>query len=153
MTMAMANEMGVEEDELPHVRRGALLHDIGKLGVPDNILFKPGKLTEEEWAIMKRHPEIAYELLSLISYLRPAIDIPYCHHEKWDGSGYPRGLRGERIPLAARIFAVVDVWDALSSDRPYRSAWPRDKVVEYLRSNSGSHFAPDVVDKFLKMKW
>jgi HD-GYP domain-containing protein (c-di-GMP phosphodiesterase class II) len=112
--------MGLQDEALIHVRRGGLLHDIGKMGVPDNILLKPGKLTDEEWVIMRKHPQFAYDMLTPIAYLRPALDIPYCHHEKWDGSGYPRGLKGEQIPLVARIFAIVDVWDALSSDRPYR---------------------------------
>lgn len=153
MTVRVAREMGVSAEELVHVRRGALLHDIGKLGVPDSILLKPGKLTDEEWAAMKRHPDIAYKLLAPISFLRPVILIPYCHHEKWDGSGYPRGLQGEEIPLAARIFAVVDVWDALRSDRPYRPAWPEEKVREHVRSLSGSHFDPEVVEVFLEMEW
>lgn len=153
MTLRIAREMGMSEEDLVHARRGALLHDIGKLGVPDEILFKPGKLNDEEWVVMKRHAILAYELLSPIAFLRPALDIPYCHHEKWDGTGYPRGLEGEQIPLSARIFAVVDVWDALSSDRPYRPAWPREKVEEYLRSNSGSHFDQEVVETFLSIEW
>jgi PAS domain S-box-containing protein len=152
MTLKIAAEMGMKENELTHIRRGALLHDIGKLGVPDRILFKVGGLTDEDWAVMKRHPEIAYELLSPIPYLRPALDIPYCHHEKWDGTGYPRGLEGEQIPLAARIFAVVDVWDALESDRPYRSAWPRERIEKHIRSLSGTHFDPAVVGVFQKIK-
>jgi PAS domain S-box-containing protein/putative nucleotidyltransferase with HDIG domain len=150
-TLKIAREMGMTDEELVHIRRGALLHDIGKLGVPDNVLFKPGKLDDGEWAVMKRHPETAYNILSPISFLRPSIDVPYCHHEKWDGTGYPRGLKGERIPLSARIFAIVDVWDALSSDRPYRPAWPEEKVREYLTEQSGSHFDPKVVEVFLKM--
>src|SRR5208337_687918 len=121
--------MGLPEAEMVNVRRGALLHDIGKMGIPDSILFKPGPLTAKEWEIMRRHPGIAYELLLPIPYLRPALDIPYCHHEKWNGMGYPRGLKGEEIPLAARIFAVVDIWDALRSDRPYRSAWSEEKAL------------------------
>lgn len=152
MTVRIARAMGMGKEEVVHIRRGALLHDIGKLGVPDHILFKPGRLTEEEWEKMKRHPEIAYELLSPIEFLKPALDIPYCHHEKWDGTGYPRGLRGEEIPLSARIFALVDVWDALCLDRPYRSAWPRDKVLEYVIEMSGKHFDPEVVETFLKME-
>ena len=124
LTLRLARAMGMADTELVHIRRGALLHDIGKMGVPDSILLKPGALTDEEWVTMHRHPLLAYNLLNAISYLRPAIDIPYCHHEKWDGSGYPRGLRGEQIPLPARLFAIVDVWDALRSDRPYRKAWP-----------------------------
>jgi len=131
------------------VRRGALLHDIGKLGIPDRILFKPGKLTEKEMEIMKRHPGIAYELLSPIPFLIKAIDIPYCHHEKWDGTGYPRGLKGDRIPLSARIFSVVDVWDALTSDRPYRAAWSKEKTLEYILQQSEIHFDPVVTEIFL----
>ncbi len=142
----------MSDTELIHVRRGALLHDIGKLGVPDNILLKPGKLTEKEWDIMRHHTVIAYELLSPITYLRPALLIPYCHHEKWDGTGYPRGLKGEVIPLAARIFAVVDVWDALNSERPYRPAWPREKVKEHIHSLKGKHVDPEVAEKFLEMQ-
>jgi HD-GYP domain-containing protein (c-di-GMP phosphodiesterase class II) len=121
------------------------------MGIPDNILLKPGPLSEEEWETMRRHPEYAYGLLSLVNYLRPALLIPYCHHEKWDGSGYPRGLREEAIPLSARIFAVVDVWDALRSERPYRKAWPEVKVREYLRGETGKHFDPQVLNMFLSM--
>jgi len=148
MTVKLARAMGMSEAELIHVRRGALLHDIGKMGVPDAILLKPGPLTEEEWAIMRQHPQYAYDMLSPITYLRPALDIPYYHHEKWDGTGYPRGLKGEQIPLAARIFAVVDVWDALRSDRPYRPAWPEERVREYTREQTGKHFDPKVVEAF-----
>ncbi|MGD0807096.1 MAG: HD domain-containing phosphohydrolase [Anaerolineales bacterium] len=151
MTLRLARTMGVGEDELVQIRRGALLHDIGKMGIPDNILLKPGPLSEEEWETMRRHPEYAYGLLSLVNYLRPALLIPYCHHEKWDGSGYPRGLREEAIPLSARIFAVVDVWDALRSERPYRKAWPEVKVREYLRGETGKHFDPQVLNMFLSM--
>ncbi len=151
MVVELARAMGVEEDQLVHVRRGALLHDIGKMAIPDEILRKPGPLTPEERAVMRRHPQYAYELLWPIPYLRPAVDIPYCHHERWDGSGYPRGLRGEQIPLAARIFAVVDVWDALRSSRPYRPAWPEDRVRSYLREQAGRQFDPRVVDAFLRM--
>ncbi len=143
--------MGVEEGELIHARRGALLHDIGKLGVPDSILLKPEKLTEEEWKIMRQHPKYAYDMIQPIEYLRPALDIPYCHHEKWDGSGYPGGLKGKEIPLVARIFAIVDVWDALISDRPYRPAWDQDKVMEYIKDQSGKHFDPYVVEQFMDM--
>lgn len=143
--------MGVGEDELIFMRRGALLHDIGKLGVPDAILLKPDKLTDEEWEIMHQHPQYAYDMIQPIEYLRPALDIPFCHHEKWDGSGYPRGLKGKDIPLTARIFAVVDVWDALTSDRPYRSAWDKEKAREYIKAQSGKHFDPHVVEQFLKM--
>ena len=153
MTLRIAQEMGIKEEEFVHIRRGALLHDMGKLGVPDNILLKPGPLTEEEWGIMKRHPQLAYEMLYPIEYLRPALDIPYCHHEKWDGTGYPKGLKGEEIPLTARIFAVVDVMDALHSDRPYRPAWSKETIFEHIRSLAGIHFDSKVVEVFLKMEW
>lgn len=149
MTEHLARSMGIEEDDLIDIRRGALLHDIGKMGVPDHILLKPGKLTDEEWQIMKTHPQKAYDLLSPIAYLHKALDIPYCHHEKWDGSGYPRGLSGDRIPKAARIFAVIDVFDAVTSDRPYRNAWPKEKAIQYIRDLSGTHFEPQVVLSFL----
>jgi len=133
---------------LLYVQRGSLLHDMGKLGIPDAILLKPGKLTEEEWNIMRQHPQLAYDLLSSIDYLRPALDIPYCHHEKWDGTGYPRGLKEEEIPLEARIFAIVDVWDALTSDRPYRLAWSKEDALAYIQKQSGKHFEPAIVDLF-----
>jgi putative two-component system response regulator len=126
-----------------------LLHDIGKLGVPDSILLKPGPLTEDESAVMRLHPQFAYDWLAPIAYLREAIEIPYCHHEKWDGTGYPRGLQGEAIPLTSRIFAIADVWDALTSGRPYRPAWSHKKVAEYIREKSGRHFDPQVVEVFL----
>jgi len=122
------------------------------MGIPDSILLKPGPLTDEEWVVMKKHPTYAYELLSPIHYLRLALDIPYCHHEKWDGGGYPRGLKGEEIPVAARVFAVMDVYDALTSDRPYRSAWPTEKALAYIREQTGKHFDPAVVAKFLEME-
>ena len=150
MTLRLAHAMGITDKELLQIRRGALLHDIGKMGIPDYILLKPGELTEEEWEIMRKHPVHAFEMLSPISYLRFALDIPYCHHEKWDGSGYPRGLKGQDIPLPARLFAVVDVFDALNSDRPYRKAWTREKVLEYICEQRGRHFDPQVVDVFLK---
>lgn len=151
-TLELARRMGLSENELIHIRRGALLHDIGKMGVPDQILLKPDSLTAGEWEIMRMHPIYAYKLLSPIRYLKSAaLDIPYCHHEKWDGSGYPRGLKGEQIPLSARIFAVVDVYDALTSDRPYRPGWTKERVLEYIQSLSGSHFDPDVVLEFLKL--
>src|SRR3989339_167537 len=152
MTLELARAFCVKEDELPHIRRGALLHDIGKMAIPDNILLKPGPLTEEEGTIMRKHPEYAYQLLSPITYLRRALDIPYCHHERWDGSGYPQGLKGEQIPLAARIFAAVDIYDALSFARPYRPAWQEDKVIKYIKSLSGILLDPRVVELFLKMK-
>jgi response regulator RpfG family c-di-GMP phosphodiesterase len=148
-TLNLAIQMGFSANDMTHIRRGALLHDIGKIGVSDSILRKPGPLTEEEWRIMRTHPQLAYDMLSPIIYLRPAIDIPYCHHEKWDGSGYPRGLKGDEIPLAARTFAVVDVWDALVSDRPYRAAWPESKALAYIHEQAGKHFDPKVVDFFL----
>ena len=151
-TLQLARLMGVEEAQLVHLRRGALLHDIGKMGVPDAILFKQGALTDDEWKVMRMHPVNGYRMLSAIPFLRPALDIPYCHHEKWDGTGYPRGLRGEEIPLGARIFAVVDVWDALRSVRPYRPPWPLDKVYEYIRSQTGNYFDPHVVELFLSME-
>lgn len=149
-TMELARSLGVSQEELPHIRRGALLHDIGKIGVPDSILLKPGPLTDEEWIVMRRHPVVAYEMLAPIAYLRSALDIPYCHHEKWDGSGYPRGLKGEEIPLAARIFAVVDVWDALSSERPYRGPWPQNKILAHLQNQAGLHFDPSILQAFLR---
>jgi PAS domain S-box-containing protein len=151
LTVGLARHMGVDEAELAHIRRGALLHDIGKLGVPDAILAKPGDLTDDEREVMQRHAGLGYELLSPIPFLRPAVDIPYCHHERWDGSGYPRGLRGEAIPLAARLFAVADVFDALSSDRPYRQAWPVRRALEYLLEGAGRHFDPHVVRAFLDL--
>jgi len=142
---------GLDSERIEDVRAAAMLHDIGKLGVPDGILLKPEPLTDEEWVAMKKHPQFAYDMLSPVDYLRPALDIPYCHHEKWDGSGYPRGLKGEEIPLAARIFAVVDVWDALRSDRPYRAGWSEEKVRQHVRQQSGIHFDPQVVEVFLKL--
>jgi HD-GYP domain-containing protein (c-di-GMP phosphodiesterase class II) len=151
MTMRLAQALGMGDAELVHVRRGALLHDIGKIGIPDDILLKAGPLTPEEWEIMRRHPVYAYDMLLPIAYLHPALDIPYCHHEKWEGTGYPRGLKSEQIPLAARIFAVVDVWDALRSDRPYRPAWPEAKVREHIRSQAGTHFDPEVAKVFLEI--
>jgi len=151
LTMRLARTMGSSPADLIHIRRGALLHDIGKMGVPDRILLKPDKLTDDEWTIMRMHPTFAYEMLEEIHYLRPALNIPYCHHEKWDGTGYPRGLVGQEIPLEARIFAVVDVWDALTSDRPYRPAWTREKTLEYIHEQSGKQFDPDVVTIFLQI--
>jgi putative nucleotidyltransferase with HDIG domain len=151
LTVRLARRLGIPEGDIVHIRRGALLHDIGKMGIPDAILHKPGKLTEEEWRIMRRHPELALSFLSRIVYLRPALDIPYSHHEKWDGSGYPLGLKGEQIPLAARLFAIADVYDALATDRPYRKAWPREKVLQYIAEQSGKHFDPRLVEEFLAM--
>jgi response regulator RpfG family c-di-GMP phosphodiesterase len=148
MTVRLGQAVGMKDEELVHLRRGALLHDIGKMGIPDSILLKPGPLTEEEWEIMRKHPVYAFEMISSIPYLHPALDIPYSHHEKWDGTGYPQGLKGEKIPLAARVFALVDVWDALSSDRPYRPRWSEEKIREYIRSLSAIHFDPALVDAF-----
>jgi putative nucleotidyltransferase with HDIG domain len=149
-TVRLASLFAISQKDLVQVRWGALLHDIGKMGVPDSILLKPGPLTEEEWVVMKKHPSLAYELLAPIGFLRRALDIPYCHHEKWDGSGYPRGLKGEQIPLVARIFAVVDVWDAITSDRPYRQAWSQEKARQHIRAGAGSHFDPSVLEKFFQ---
>jgi putative nucleotidyltransferase with HDIG domain len=151
LTIQLAQAFGISDVELKHIRRGALLHDIGKMGIPDNILRKSGALSDDERAMMHQHPQLAYEMLSPIAYLLPALDIPYCHHEKWDGTGYPRGLMREEIPLAARIFTVVDVFDALTSDRPYRPAWTKNKAIEYIRQQAGSHFDPRVVDVFLNL--
>lgn len=151
LTVALFERMGFSESELGDVRRGALLHDIGKMGIPDEILRKPAALSDAEWGIMKTHPELARQFLSQIDYLKPALDIPYCHHEKWNGTGYPRRLKGEEIPLSARIFAVVDVYDALTSDRPYRKAWPKEAALSYINEQSGEHFFPDAVEEFLTM--
>jgi HD-GYP domain-containing protein (c-di-GMP phosphodiesterase class II) len=144
--------MGIPEERLVHIWRGSMLHDIGKMGVRDDILLKPGKLTDEEWELMRKHAQFAYDMLKPINYLRDALDIPHYHHERWDGSGYPHGLKGEMIPLDARIFAVVDVWDALSNDRPYRPAWPQEKVMQYIKEHSGKYFDPQVVEKFLALE-
>jgi putative nucleotidyltransferase with HDIG domain len=149
-TLKLAEAMGFHGSDLVQIRRGALLHDIGKLGVPDHILLKPAALTEAEWVSMKRHPQFAYEMLQPIAYLRDALNIPYCHHERWDGGGYPRGLLGTQIPLEARLFAIVDVWDAITSDRPYRKKWPKRKALQYIREQSGKQFDPRVVEVFLR---
>jgi HD-GYP domain-containing protein (c-di-GMP phosphodiesterase class II) len=151
LTLRLARALGRTDEEMVHIRRGVLLHDIGKIAIPDSILLKRGPLTEEEWNIMRRHPVYAYELLSPITYLHQALEIPYCHHEKWDGSGYPRGLKGDQIPRSARIFAVVDVWDALRSDRPYRKAWPAEQVIEHIQRQAGKHFDPEIVPVFLQI--
>ena len=151
LTVNLARTFGLSEAELAQVRWGALLHDIGKMGIPDEILHKPGPLTAEEWVVMKKHPTYAYEMLAPIHYLRLALDIPYCHHERWDGTGYPNGLKGTQIPLVARIFAVVDVWDSLTSDRPYRVAWTEKKAREHIRTSSGTHFDPQVVEVFMQI--
>jgi len=150
LTLFLAQRLGINGEELTHISRGALLHDIGKMGIPDNLLQKPGPLTVEEAKVMQQHPAYAYELLSSIPFLHPALDIPFCHHEKWDGTGYPRGLKEEEIPLSARIFAVADVWDALLSDRPYRNAWSREEAMNYIREQPGKHFDPRVVEVFLE---
>ncbi len=151
-TLNLARIMNLAETERIHLRRGSLLHDIGKMGIPDSILLKPGQLTDEEWVVMRKHPVYAYELIRPIEFLRPALDIPYCHHEKWDGTGYPRGLKGDHIPIAARIFTLADVWDALLSDRPYRKAWTKAQARGYIISENGKHFDPAIADVFLKME-
>jgi HD-GYP domain-containing protein (c-di-GMP phosphodiesterase class II) len=151
LAVRLARAVGMSEEQVGYVRWGALLHDIGKMGVPDAVLLKPGKLDDDEWQLMRMHPVYAYNLLMPIEFLHPALDIPYCHHEKWDGSGYPRGLRGEEIPLAARLFAVIDIWDALRSDRPYRSAWSVEKVRAHLESLAGSHLDPAAVELFFRV--
>ena len=150
LTVHLAEAMGIHGEALVNIRRGALLHDIGKMGTPDAILHKNGPLTEEERRIIQKHPQDAYNMLKQIDYLQVALEIPYCHHEKWDGTGYPRGLRGEEIPISARMFAIVDVWDALTNDRPYRKALHPDEVIEFLRSQTGIHFDPQVVDVFVR---
>jgi PAS domain S-box-containing protein len=152
MTIELSRKMNISSEELIHIRRGSLLHDIGKMGIPDAILNKPGPLTEEEWEIMRMHPVYAFNLLSPIEFLKPALDIPYCHHERFDGTGYPRGLKGRSIPLAGRIFAVIDVWDALGSDRPYRLAWPEEKVLQYILDQRNTQFDPEVVAAFLELR-
>jgi HD-GYP domain-containing protein (c-di-GMP phosphodiesterase class II) len=151
LTGRLAERMGCSSEEVQHIQRGALLHDIGKLGIPDRILAKSGPLSDDEWLMMREHPALAREFLSGIPFLAAAINIPYSHHERWNGEGYPQGLRGDEIPFAARIFAVVDVWHALGEDRPYRRAWTRPEIVEYLRSNSGTLFDPAVVRCFLEL--
>jgi HD-GYP domain-containing protein (c-di-GMP phosphodiesterase class II) len=149
LTTRLAISMGINGEALVHMRRGALLHDIGKMGVPDRILLKPDNLSDDELILMRRHPKYAYDMLSAISYLRPALEIPYCHHERWDGKGYPQGLKAEEIPLAARLFAVVDVWDALTSDRPYRPAWTHQEAMSYIKELSEEHFDPKIIEKFV----
>lgn len=150
-SLIFAQSIGICADQMEHIRMGAILHDVGKLGVPDAILLKPGALTEEEWTVMRMHPVYAYQWLSPIKFLQSSLDIPYCHHEKWDGSGYPRGLKGEDIPLHARMFALIDVWDALCSDRPYRKAMTEDQVLEYILSQSGKHFDPTLTEVFARL--
>jgi PAS domain S-box-containing protein len=151
LTVELARDFGLRDTELVHVRRGALLHNIGKMGIPDGILRKPGPLTDDEWGLMRQHPVFAYDLLSPVTYLAPALHIPLCHHEYWDGSGYPRGLKGEEIPLPARIFAVIDVWDALRSDRPYRPAWSEEAALEYIQKRAEHQFDPMVVERFVNL--
>lgn len=149
LTLRLAHAMGISDEQLVHIRRGALLHDIGKLGIPDAILFKPAPLTQEEQQVMRRHPALGYALLSPIEFLRPALDMVYCHHENWDGSGYPRGLKGEQIPQAARLLSVVNVWDALIADRPFRRGISRDEASAYIKDQAGKQFDPQVVQVFL----
>jgi putative nucleotidyltransferase with HDIG domain len=149
LSMNLGRQMGLDESEIISIRYGALLHDIGKMGIPDKILRKNGSLTSRERQIVEQHPDIAYDLLKDIEFLKNAIEIPYSHHEKWDGKGYPQKLKGEKIPLYARIFAVVDYWDALSTDRPYRKAWPLEKVVSYIQEQAGKTFDPHIVKVFL----
>jgi len=151
LTLSLARSWGLTESRIVHLQRGAILHDIGKLGIPDAILLKPGRLTQEERAIIERHPDLARQMLGEIPFLEPAMAIPWCHHERWDGSGYPRGLRGEEIPLEARMFSVVDVWDALRSTRPYKEPWPAARVAVLLRDEAGRQFDPAVVDAFLAL--
>ncbi len=151
LTMRLAGALNIPESELPHIRRGALLHDIGKMGIPDEILHKTEKLSDADWEIIKQHPITSYNLLKEIEFLKPALEIPYCHHEKWDGTGYPRGLKGEEIPLAARIFTIIDVWDAITKDRIYRAAWPKQKALDYIRSQSGKYFDPRIVEVFVRL--
>jgi putative two-component system response regulator len=152
MTMTLAEAIGVPPEQLLHVRRGALLHDLGKIGIPDAVLLKPGRLTPDERTIIEQHPTFAYKVLETIEFLKPAVDIPWCHHERWDGRGYPRGLAGTQIPLAARVFAVVDVWDAVTSKRPYHEGMSREDARSILRKGAGSHFDPMVVDLFLELE-
>lgn len=151
LAVNLAKRMGISGNDLTNIYRGALLHDVGKIGIRDDILKKPGPLTDAEWVQMRKHPQYAYEMLASIGFLRPALDIPYCHHEKWDGTGYPRGLKGEEIPLAARIFTVVDVWDAMTTERVYHKAIPRADAIRYMIDHRGTSFDPRVVNAFLKM--
>ena len=148
LAVQLAKAAGVQTDQLMFVRWGSLLHDVGKIGIPDAILQKPGPLTAEERTIMQKHTILAYEMLAPIEYLRPALDIPYCHHERWNGKGYPQGLQGEEIPLLARIFSIVDVWDALTSDRPYRAAWSEAETRDFIQKNAGVFFDPHLVGLF-----
>jgi putative nucleotidyltransferase with HDIG domain len=152
LSMALAAAVGLKKSEVDQIRRGAYLHDIGKIGIPDSILLKEGPLSHEEMAVMRTHPQLGYDMLSGIDYLGDALDIPRYHHERWDGTGYPSGLSGEDIPLAARIFAIVDVWDALRSDRPYRKAWTKQKTIDYIQEQRGAHFDPQLVDVFIDLQ-
>jgi HD-GYP domain-containing protein (c-di-GMP phosphodiesterase class II) len=151
ITVLLARKMGVPETDIDMIRQGAMLHDIGKVGIPDSILFKPGPLTDQEWAIMKMHPNYAYRILSHIEDLKSAFEIPLFHHEKWDGSGYPFGLKGEAIPFAARLFSVSDVFDALTSNRPYRPAWSRKRALAHIKARAGTDFDPSIVPVFEQM--
>ncbi|HQU35688.1 MAG TPA: HD domain-containing phosphohydrolase [Anaerolineales bacterium] len=151
MTVQLALALGVAKEELIHIRRGAILHDIGKVAIPDDILLKPGPLTEDEWNIMRKHPVVAVELLTPINYLSPALDIPHWHHERWDGTGYPDNLKGEQIPFSARVFSIADVYDVLISERPYRNAWTKQKAIEYIKEQTGKLFDPGIVPEFLKL--
>jgi len=151
LTVQLALALGVDKNDILHIRRGSILHDIGKVAIPDQILFKPGPLSEEEWEIMRRHPNIAVDLLTPIHYLQPALEIPHWHHEHWDGTGYPDRLHGDHIPFSARIFALADVFDALTSDRPYRNAWPKQDAIQYIEEQSGGHFDPQLVPEFLNL--
>ena len=151
LTLRLARAMGLGEEQIVHIRRGAILHDVGKMGIPDSILLKRGHLDRIERDVMNRHPQYAYDMLSPIAFLHPALDIPLCHHEHWDGLGYPRGLKGADIPLAARIFAVADVWDAVTSERPYRLAWSKEEAHQYIVEQSGKYFDPEIVKIFLSL--
>ncbi len=151
ITVKLASRLGVDQSGLVHIRRGAILHDIGKVAIPDQILFKPGPLAADEWEVMRQHPTIAVELLSSVSYLEPALEIPHWHHEKWDGTGYPDGLDHENIPFSARLFALADVYDALISNRPYRRAWPKQDAISYIEGAAGKHFDPKIVPEFLDL--
>jgi HD-GYP domain-containing protein (c-di-GMP phosphodiesterase class II) len=150
MTVSLAKFFGIDQNEIPHIQRGALLHDIGKMAIPEILLHKTGTLDKEEWKLIRLHPLYAYDFLSSITFLFPALDIPHYHHEKWDGTGYVDGLKGEEIPLSARIFAIIDVYDALTSNQQYRKAWPKETALEYIREQSGKHFDPKVVDAFFR---
>jgi putative nucleotidyltransferase with HDIG domain len=150
LSLALARELGVENNDLIHLRRGARLHDIGKIGVPDAILNKPGPLTDPEWELVRQHPGFGFEILSPIVFLQPAAEIAYCHHEDWDGNGYPQGLKGENIPKLARIVSVCNVWDALVSDQPYRRAWRQKDALSYIEDASGKQFDPKIVEAFVR---